>query len=69
MIITTIDSFIVSLLLSYFLGVNDVFAFTLTFGGVSGTFIGGVLAGTYLDKKEKYQKNQVVIMRKNKTIG
>jgi len=68
-IYTTIASFIVSLLLWYLLGGNDVFTFSLTFAVAIGTFIAGVLAGTYLDKKEKYQKNQVVVMRKNKTIG
>jgi len=69
-IYTTIASFIVSLLLWYLLGGNDVFTFSLTFAVAIGTFIAGVLAGTYLDKKEKRsQKNQVVVMRKNKTIG
>ncbi len=63
MIITTIDSFIIGLLFWYFLGGRDVIlASAMTFGGASGTFIGGVLAGTYLDKKEKRsQKNQAVV--------
>jgi len=62
-IITTIDSFIISLLLWCFLGGrNVIFASGMMFGGVSGTFIAGVLAGTYLDKKEKRrQKNQALV--------
>ena len=68
-----ITASVVTFLLWYFLGGKDgIFAIGMASGAALGTFIAWILIRGYLIrslKEKRRQKNQVVVMRQNKTIG